>query len=289
MAMGVSAQTAGTHELDLRCPGATKPLLYHRVFFRGAGAPWVVFVHGAGGSSSIWFKQVRSFRKEFNVLLVDLRGHGRSRDLFGEWCAAGGYSFREVCEDIVRVLDHRGIREAHFVGISLGTILIRVLAEEFPERVSSMVMGGAIIGLNMRSRIMLWAAGLVKRLVPYMWLYRLYAWILLPHRRHAESRNLFIREAKKLYQREFIRWVKGASQVIPLMSYFRERELPIPTLYLMGDEDYMFLPSVIILMSQHRHAVLRVVPRSGHVCNVDQPEVFNSLSIGFIKMAACRA
>ena len=40
---------------------------------------WVTFVHGAGGSSSIWFKQVRDFKKHFNVLILDLRGHGDSQ------------------------------------------------------------------------------------------------------------------------------------------------------------------------------------------------------------------
>ena len=43
---------------------------------------WVTFVHGAGGSSSIWFKQLREFTKYFNVLLVDLRGHGKSQKKF---------------------------------------------------------------------------------------------------------------------------------------------------------------------------------------------------------------
>ena len=40
---------------------------------------WVTFVHGAGGSSSIWFKQIRDFKKQYNVLLLDLRGHGDSK------------------------------------------------------------------------------------------------------------------------------------------------------------------------------------------------------------------
>ena len=42
-------------------------------------ADWVTFVHGAGGSSGIWYKQIRDFRKEYNVLMVDLRGHGKSK------------------------------------------------------------------------------------------------------------------------------------------------------------------------------------------------------------------
>ena len=40
---------------------------------------WVTFVHGAGGSSSIWFRQIKEFKKHFNVILLDLRGHGKSK------------------------------------------------------------------------------------------------------------------------------------------------------------------------------------------------------------------
>ena len=39
---------------------------------------WVVFVHGAGGNSTIWYKQIKAFKAHFNILLVDLRGHGQS-------------------------------------------------------------------------------------------------------------------------------------------------------------------------------------------------------------------
>jgi hypothetical protein len=80
-----------------------------------------------------------------------------------------------------------------------------------------------------------------KSVLPYMWLYSLFAWVILPRRHHTESRNLFIREAKRLCQKEFIRWFKLTKQINPLLRYFKERKLPIPTLYIMGDEDIMFL------------------------------------------------
>eukprot|EP00657_Telonema_sp_P-1_P003201 TRINITY_DN1777_c0_g1_i1.p1 TRINITY_DN1777_c0_g1~~TRINITY_DN1777_c0_g1_i1.p1 ORF type:complete len:104 (-),score=36.32 TRINITY_DN1777_c0_g1_i1:157-468(-) len=51
-------------------------MLHYTTYLLKPEAPWVTFVHGAGGSSAIWFKQVRDFKKSFNVLLVDLRGHG---------------------------------------------------------------------------------------------------------------------------------------------------------------------------------------------------------------------
>ena len=51
------------------------------------------------------------------------------------------------------VLDKEKIKSSHFVGISLGTILIRQIAETYPKRIKSMVMAGAIMKLNVRSQI----------------------------------------------------------------------------------------------------------------------------------------
>lgn len=61
-----------------------------------------------------------------------------------------------------------------------------------------------------------------------MWLYRLLAFIIMPRQHHQESRNLFVHEACKLCQKEFKRWFRLATEVNPLMRYFRARSLPIP-------------------------------------------------------------
>ena len=54
-------------------------MLYYRIHERAPDSEWVVFLHGAGGSSTIWYKQIRAFKEDFNVLLIDLRGHGLSK------------------------------------------------------------------------------------------------------------------------------------------------------------------------------------------------------------------
>ena len=59
------------------------------------------------------------------------------------------------------------------------------------------------------------------------------------------------------------------------MRYFREKELPIPTLYLMGDKDYMFIKPVKEMVSQHKQSTLCEIPDCGHVCNVEKPDIFN--------------
>ena len=54
-------------------------MLNHYTYLNENTTEWVSFIHGAGGSSSIWFRQIRAFKKEFNVLILDLRGHGNSK------------------------------------------------------------------------------------------------------------------------------------------------------------------------------------------------------------------
>lgn len=260
-------------------------MLHYKTYTLSPEHDWVVFVHGAGGSSSIWHKQIRDFRRHFNVLLLDLRGHGESQNL-GKTLEAAEYTFREVSQEIVEVLDHLGIKQAHFVGISLGTILIRNIGEIDPGRVRSMILGGAITRLNFRSRFLVTMGNLSKRFIPYMWLYRLFAWIIMPRKRHQQSRLLFVNEAKKLAQKEFLRWFRLTYEINPLLKFFEEKELPVPTLYMMGEEDHLFLPPVRHLVGKHGHSTLEVLQESGHVVCVDRADLFNRLAIEFIQRHA---
>ena len=243
---------------------------------------WVTFVHGAGGSSSIWFKQIREFQKHFNVLLLDLRGHGNSNQQIKK-AFKQKYTFASIANDVLEVLDYLKIKNAHFVGISLGSIVIRQLAEMHPERVKSMILGGAILKMNFRSQILMRLGNLFKYILPYLVLYKFFAFVIMPKKNHKQSRLLFINEAKKLYQKEFIKWFKLTAEINPLLRWFRQMELNIPTLYVMGREDYMFLPSVRKVVEQHhKSSQLYVIENCGHVVNVEQPNIFNEVVISFI-------
>ncbi|GAA4277716.1 alpha/beta fold hydrolase [Aquimarina mytili] len=256
-------------------------MLNYSVYTHPKSKEWVTFVHGAGGSSSIWFKQVREFRKHFNILLLDLRGHGNSKPILKD-AFSSKYTFDSITEDIVEVIDKENIQKSHFIGISLGTILIRNLAEKYPDRVRSMIMGGAIMKLNFRSQVLMRLGVIFKSVIPYMFLYKFFAFIIMPKKNHKQSRLLFVNEAKKLYQKEFVRWFRLTSEINPLLRFFRATDIRIPTLYVMGEEDYLFLPSVEKVVATHQLSRLFVVKNSGHVVNVEYPEVFNRESIAFI-------
>jgi pimeloyl-ACP methyl ester carboxylesterase len=245
---------------------------------------WVTFVHGAGGSSSIWFKQIRDFQKQYNVLLLDLRGHGESKSNLKK-AINQHYTFSALANDILEVLDELKIHKSHFVGISLGTILIRQLAEMHPKRVQSMIMGGAILKMNFRSQILMKLGNVFKYVLPYLVLYRLFAFVIMPKANHKKSRLLFIDEAKKLYQKEFIKWFKLTAEINPVLKWFRQMELNIPTLYIMGEEDYMFLPSVQKVVGSHKQSSsLHIIANCGHVVNVEQANIFNKTVLNYLKL-----
>jgi pimeloyl-ACP methyl ester carboxylesterase len=259
-------------------------MLYYKEYILSPTADWVVFIHGAGGSSAIWYKQLKDFKQHFNLLLIDLRGHGKSVDTSPEK-QHGEYSFEAIATDIIEVMDHLQLAKAHFVGVSLGTLIVRQLGAMFSDRIQSMILVGAITHFNCKSRLWVGLGRIFKNVLPYMWLYRLFAFVIMPAKGHSESRNVFVREAQKLCQREFIRWYKLTGQLTQLFKKF-DVHLPIPTLYVMGEEDHMFLDPIKTMIQNVKSAGLIVVKECGHVVNIEQAKIFNDEVIKYLHSLA---
>ncbi len=254
-------------------------LLHYRTHYIDDYKPWVTFVHGAGGNSAVWFKQLRDYKKHFNILLIDLRGHGKSQLV--SW--KDDDSFTTIAKEVMAVLDRENIKSSHFVGISLGTIVIQTIAKNYPDRVSSMVLGGAITSLNLRTKFYLTLGHFGKHILPYMWLYRLFAWIIMPRSNHKEARVTFVEQAKRMCQKEFIRWFSLTKDVNPYLEELQKDFQDIPTLFVMGEEDYLFLDAVEdVVLTTKSYVKLECIEKAGHVCNIDQSQAFNDVSINFI-------
>jgi pimeloyl-ACP methyl ester carboxylesterase len=106
----------------------------------GAGSP-VVFVHGEGYSHELWTRQIDAFKEKHLFLSYDRRGHGQSED------PLTGYSPIAHAEDLHALLQHLGIREAHFVVNSRGGAVIMQFLRMYPDKVRSLVFADATIGL----------------------------------------------------------------------------------------------------------------------------------------------
>lgn len=98
---------------------------------RGAGAP-LVLVHGLGSARTVWTLVTPRLARTFDVIAVDLPGHGRT-----PWVDGTPMHPAALAEHVRETLDALAIPRAHLVGNSLGGWTAIELAAAHPERVAS--------------------------------------------------------------------------------------------------------------------------------------------------------
>jgi 3-oxoadipate enol-lactonase len=79
-----------------------------------AAAPALILSNSLGTTLEMWDPQVAAFSKDYRLIRYDARGHG------GSPVTPGPYSFADLGQDVVAVLDALSIARAAFCGISMG-------------------------------------------------------------------------------------------------------------------------------------------------------------------------
>jgi pimeloyl-ACP methyl ester carboxylesterase len=98
-----------------------------------------VFVHGAANDHSVWALQSRYFAYHgYNVLAVDLPGHGRSQ-------GAALTSVESIAQWLGALLDAVGVARAALVGHSLGALAVLEAAAQMPQRVERIALLGPAV------------------------------------------------------------------------------------------------------------------------------------------------
>jgi pimeloyl-ACP methyl ester carboxylesterase len=96
--------------------------------------PPVVLIHGYTDNARDWVPMLPYLSKRFRLILVDIRGHGKSSK--PECC----YNRLDFAYDIKLLLDALSIRRADVIGHSLGSIIAQTFAEYWPERTDRVVL-----------------------------------------------------------------------------------------------------------------------------------------------------
>ncbi|HEY1075289.1 MAG TPA: alpha/beta hydrolase [Fontimonas sp.] len=117
----------------------------------GSGTP-VLFLHGFQGSFVQGLAPVADALKgEFRIVGLDQRGHGRSDRPHGEH----DYGLH-FADDVLNLMNERGIDKAHLVGHSMGGITAMYLAAHFPQRFHSVTTIGNGLFTNTELRLVGW-------------------------------------------------------------------------------------------------------------------------------------
>ena len=99
----------------------------------GSGSP-VLLVPGLGGVGTYWNPNIPAFSRNHQLIIHDHRGTGQSSR------SRIRYSVDQMTSDLLGLMDHLKIDQAHLVGHSTGGAMAQTLAATHPERLKSMVV-----------------------------------------------------------------------------------------------------------------------------------------------------
>lgn len=98
-----------------------------------SGASWIVLSNSLAADHRMWDPQIPALTRTHNVLRYDTRGHGASG------VPTPPYSFGDLVDDVIAVLDAHHIGKAVFMGLSLGGMTGLGLALDHPGRIAALI------------------------------------------------------------------------------------------------------------------------------------------------------
>jgi len=113
-------------------------------------------------------------------------------------------------------------------------------------------------------------------------MYNTFSRLVMPKKRHQLSRRVYALQARKLTGAEYLKWLGIYGEFFWSLKRFFNQRLPFSLLVIMGDEDYIFLKAARKFVRHHPQSALQLIPRAGHICNIDQPDQFNRMALRFL-------
>jgi 3-oxoadipate enol-lactonase len=239
--------------------------------------PVVTMSHALGCNLALWDEQAKALSARYRVLRYDTRGHGRTS------APPGRYSLEQMADDVHGLLSALGVAQTHFVGISMGGMIGQIFALKYPSMVRSLILcsttsrypAGARTAWVDRIRTVE-AKGMEPMVQP-----ALDRWFTAPFRARRQDVMDGVRAMiRSTPPQGYI----GCCHAIPTINVTdRLGEVRCPALVISGKED----PGTPVAMAQDIRAALpsselAILPSASHLCNLEQPEAFNRVLLGFL-------
>jgi pimeloyl-ACP methyl ester carboxylesterase len=252
--------------------------LYYEI--AGQGDETIVFIHDGLVHGEIWENQFSVFADQYRVIRYDRRGYGRSPK------PEEPYS---NIEDLYQVLTFLNIDKAILIGMSAGGGLVIDFTAEHPDKVSSLVVVGAVVGGFSYSDHFLTRGGRLQasdysnpeKLLHYFVKEDPYE--IAPQNREVKDKLWTLMQAYP----QNIDFSKNRLQAIPERKAIDIlNEIQVPTLIVIGESD---IPDVFVhagaIESGIPFAQKVIIQNAGHLVPFEQPEIFNTQVLNFLKGA----
>ncbi|MGI4951482.1 MAG: alpha/beta fold hydrolase [Janthinobacterium lividum] len=257
----------------------------------GSGTP-VIFVHEFAGDHRSWEPQLRHFGRRYHAISFAARGYPPS-DVPED---PGAYSQARAADDIAAVLDGLGIAKAHVVGLSMGGFATLHFGFRHPDRALSLCVAGCGYGAEpeQQERFKGEADAVAASITADGMQAFAERYAYGPTRVQFEGKDPrgFLEFKRMLAEHS------GAGSARTQLGVQRERPslyslvdemaaLTVPTLIVTGDEDWPCLLPALLMKKTIPSAALAVMPNAGHTINIEEPDEFNRIVLGFLTQVDC--
>lgn len=241
----------------------------------------IIFLHPAFADHRCFDKQIDFFSKHYRVVTIDMLGHGLSK------VADAKDKIDASVNHIDAIIKKEGYGKAHFVGVSMGTLIAQYYGLNHPEKVISMsLLGGYDINADnkeiekaQRSENIKW---LFKAIFSMNSFRKYTATVSLLH---AEEQARFY-EMAQLFTRKSFMSMSGLGKVIQIRENVKHT---YPLFIMCGDNDI----ELSRRMNEKWHASnpaskFHMLKNAGHCANMDNSSEFNEIVMGFVRGSKTR-
>jgi pimeloyl-ACP methyl ester carboxylesterase len=241
--------------------------------------PAVLFLHAFPLGLVMWDAQARALAGTHQVIRFDARGFGGSPP------GDGLLTMERIAEDAAALLDHVGVSQAAVVGCSMGGYAALAMVRRHPDRLRGLVLQDTRAGADnedaRKNRSTLaekvrkeGAAAAVEAFLPR----------LVGETTHQQRPEVVAR------LREIILAVspRGIADALAGLAARADstptlREIRVPTLVVVGAEDVLTpVAEAEALQREIAGSRLAVIPKAGHLANLENPEAFNEALLAFL-------
>ena len=238
---------------------------------RGGGEP-LLLIQGMGGNSAHWGDAfIRELEPDFDVILYDHGGTGRSGPIDGD------VTTTSLAGDARDLLDALGVGRAHVFGFSMGGMVAQELALDAPERVATLTLAGTSCGGTQSKATSAEVVSLLTSAVLSGDRERVLKTgfgVVFSAAFAADVANFGpFAEAARVHPASLSTLLDHQSAVVMHDAYGRMRGLAAPTLVVHGSEDRMLEPvNGELIASLAPGARLELLDGVGHLVFWEQPE-----------------
>ena len=234
-----------------------------------------VLLHAFPIGANLWEPQMRSIPAGWRLITPDLRGFGGSTDLD----SVSAMSMSDFADDLDDLLDELGVKRAVVGGASMGGYATLAFFQKSAARIDGLVLANTRAGAdspearaNRRNMLALvdreGPSGVAREMMP-----RLLGKTTRESNTDIEANvRRLIKQQSPTAIRTAIHRMMHRPDSTPLLA-----QIAVPTLVITGDEDELIpVDESRAIAAAVKGATLVVIPRAGHLSNLEQPEAFNN-------------